>query len=119
MAKATSSSTSGTRTKLKEASAVPPAPTFIDACCTTFGKCPADVIAPINYTAEALMQLHEIFKTISNEALNDGRGFRIKALADAGAYIANDISNFAGYEHEAMIGNLKAAGLVQAEGGAA
>lgn len=93
------------------------APTFIDACRSSFGNHPEDVIAPINSAAETLMQLSEIFKTISNEALCECNGYRIKRLAEAGAYLAVEIGNFADCEHESMRNALVAAGVLSAEGG--
>ncbi|MDP2172002.1 MAG: hypothetical protein Q8J96_16460 [Rhodocyclaceae bacterium] len=95
--------------------AAPPAPTFIDACNATFGSHPEDVIMPINSAAETLMQLHEIFKTISDDALDARHGHRIKALAEAGAYLAYDIGNFAGCEFERLRDSLVAAGVLSAE----
>lgn len=99
------------------ATAVPPAPTFVDACRSVFGSHPEDVITPINSAAETLMQLHEIFKTISDEALDARHGHRIKALADAGAYLAFDIGNFADCEFERLRDSLVAADVLPAEGG--
>ncbi len=103
------------RAKPKAVVAVSSAQTFIAACNDAFGVHPEDVIATINSTAETLCQLHEIFKTISNDALDDRKAYRIKALADAGAYLAFDIGNIAGCEQEKMLEKLKAAGIVRSE----
>lgn len=103
------------RAKPKAAVAASSAQTFIAACNHAFGEHPEDVISTINSTAETLCQLHEIFKTISNDALDDRKAYRIKALADAGAYLAFDIGNFAGCEQEKMLEKLKAAGIVRSE----
>ncbi len=95
--------------------AVPPAPTFVEACRSAFGSHPEDVITPINSAAETLMQLYEIFKTISGDALDARHGYRIKALAEAGAYLAYDIGNYAGCEFESRRDSLVAAGVLSAE----
>ena len=91
----------------------------VEACRSLFGEHPEDVIAPINSASDTLYWLEEIFKTISREALNERNGYRIKHLAEAGAYLAFDIANFAGCQHETMIERLRTAGVVAAEGATA
>lgn len=91
------------------------APTLVDACRSAFGAHPEDILSPINSAAETLIQLYEIFKTISNEALDANSGYRIKALADAGAYLAYDIGEFAGCEFERLRGSLVSSGVLNAE----
>lgn len=91
----------------------------VDACRNLFGEHPEDVISPINSAAEALFWLEELFLTIAREALDERNGYRIKHLAEMGAYLASDVGNYAGYQHETMIDRLRNAGVVLAEGVAA
>lgn len=81
-----------------------------------FGEFPEDVISPIKSAAEALDWLHEILKTISQEALSEGNGHRIKHLAEAGAYIAFDMAEYAGTRYEALRDNLRNAVAVSKGG---
>lgn len=76
-----------------------------------FGDYPEDVISPIKSAADTLGWLEEIFNTIKNEALKERNGCRIKQLAEAGAYLASDMSNYVGCAHENYIDRLIAAGL--------
>lgn len=96
-----------------------PASTFDGACRSAFGAPPEDVINPLKSAAEALIQLREILKTISNEALDTRTvtGYRLKSLADAGAYLAYDIGEYAGGEFERMRDSLVSAGVLNAEDG--
>lgn len=90
------------------------------ACKTLFGEYPADVIAPIKSAADGLAQLEEIFITIAREATDDRNGyrnghrlgFRIKRLAEAGAYLASDIGNCTGHQYETMLQRLVDQGIV-------
>ena len=84
-----------------------------------FGDHPEDVISPIKSAAEVLGWLEEIFITIKKEALEERNGYRIKKLADAGAYIALDMANFAGGQHEAYINRLQVAGVLSDQIGGA
>ena len=93
--------------------------TDVEACRHLFGEHPENVISPIKSAADALSWLEELFKTIEREALNERNGYRIKHLAEAGAYLAFDIANFAGCQHETMIERLRTAGVVAAEGATA
>ncbi len=85
----------------------------VESCRALFGDHPEDVISPINAAAETLIQLEEIFKTISKEALQERNGYRIKRLADAGAYIALDMGNYADCRHEDMTSRLRTAGATE------
>lgn len=91
----------------------------VETCRNLFGENPEDVISPIKSAADTLTWLEEIFITIKNEALNERNGYRIKHLAEVGAYLALDMSNYAGCQHEAMIDRLRNAGVVSAEGATA
>ena len=88
----------------------------VEACRSLFGEHPEDVISPINSAAEALMWLEEILRTIIREALDEHNGYRIKRLAEAGAYLALDMGNYAECQHETMIDRLRTAGVVSAKG---
>lgn len=82
-------------------------------CKDAFGLLPEDVIAPILCGADAFHWMDEIFKTIKEEAEKNGpvSHFRIKHLAEAGAYLAFDYANFLGTQHEDMTEKLATAGI--------
>ncbi len=84
---------------------------FIDPVKNLFGQHPLDVISPINSASESLLQLAELFKTISKEALIERNGYRIKRLAEAGAHIADDMSNYTDCVHESLVNNLRKSGI--------
>lgn len=90
-----------------------------ETCKALFGEMPEDVIDPLNCAAEALLWLNEICTTIKSEALDRGNGYRIKRLADAGAYLAQAFGDHARYRHETMLRQLHGAGIVTtiSEGG--
>lgn len=88
----------------------------VEACRSLFGEHPEDVITPINSATEALCWLEELFKTIEQEALNERSGYRIKHLAEMGAYLACNMSDFTGSQYETMMGSLRTALAVSAEG---
>lgn len=94
-----------------------PAAKPVEACRNLFGEHPVDVISPINTAADAISWLEELFRTISKEALVESSGYRIKSLAEAGAYIASEIGNYAEHRHETMNDRLRAAGVIPAERG--
>lgn len=68
------------------------------ACRTIFGVHPEDVIAPIEFSCAALMQIEQILTVIveTARAADHRSAGRIKLLAEAAGYIASDISNTAG-----------------------
>lgn len=94
------------------------------SCKKLFGEYPEDVIAPIKSAADGLAQLEEIFITIAREATDDRNGFRnghrlgfrIKRLAEAGAYLAFDIGNCTGHQYETMLQRLVEQGIVSKRG---
>ena len=88
-----------------------------DMCRRAFGAPPEDLFIPLKSASDALNQLYEIFRTISDEALDTKTvaGYRIKALADAGAYLAFDVAQFAGCEYERMLDSLIASGVLRKE----
>ena len=86
------------------------------ACHRLFGEHPEDVINPMKSAADALCWIDEIFKTIQNEALDGRNGHRIRHLAEAGAYIAADMSNFTSCQHETMINRLRAVDVAATQG---
>ena len=88
----------------------------VEICLSLFGEHPEDVISPIRSAADALSWVGELFTIIEREALNERNGFRIKRLAEMGAYLALDIGNYADSQHGAMIDRLRSAGLVSSEG---
>lgn len=83
----------------------------IATCRTIFGESPEDVIAPIKSAADTLWWLNEIFVTIKNEAGDPRNSMRVRNLAEAGAYLALDVANYAGCQHEGMIRCLHDAGI--------
>ena len=94
-------------------------PSSVETCRSLFGEHPEDVISPIKSAADALSWLEELFHTIEREALNERNGYRIKHLAEMGAYLALDMGNYAGCQHETMIDRLRNAGVVSTEGATA
>lgn len=77
-----------------------------------FGNLPEDVISPIKSAYEALYQLAEIFRSIAKEAGTDGCPVRTKRLADAGAYLADDIANYCDDQHGTMYSRILELGFV-------
>lgn len=81
-----------------------------------FCKHPEDVISPIRSAAQALGWLEEILQIIVQESGAERiNSVRVKSLAEAGAYIAYDIGNFADDAHETMLESLRLAGVVAAK----
>lgn len=80
----------------------------IEACRNLFGEHPEDVISPINSASDTLLQLVEIFNTISSEALKERNGYRIKYLAEAGSHLAHDMGNYTDCVYGTMIDRLRA-----------
>jgi hypothetical protein len=74
----------------------------VESAKTLFGEHPVDVLAVIESSYEALCSLREIFITIEAEAPRSAPGIRLKHLASGGASLAEQISNYAGSEHESM-----------------
>ena len=89
----------------------------VETCRALFGEHPEDVISPIKSASDALGWLEELFNTIKNEALTERNGYRIKHLAEMGAYLAFDMSNYAGCQHETMVDRLRTAGVLHGNGG--
>jgi len=82
-----------------------------------FGEHPEDVISPINSAATALSWVEEILRTIQQEAkAGRANGLRVERLAEAGAYLAQDMGNYAGHAYETMINRLCAAGVDTSKG---
>lgn len=66
-----------------------------EASCQLFGEHPEDVISPIDSAAEALGWLEEIFNVIKQRAeAGQATLSQVKRLADAGAYIANNMGGY-------------------------
>jgi hypothetical protein len=84
---------------------------FTQACKAYFGHHPIDVIKPTEWVSDTMEQLEAIFRAIAKVASSDKAGRQIKALADAGAYLATDFCDFGGGEYEKLRDNLKAAGI--------
>lgn len=79
------------------------------ACKRLFGgRNPEEVILPLHTAADALEWVKELFKTIAQEPEISAR---IRKLAGMGAYLAEDMSNFAGCEHEEMMQAIKDGGV--------
>lgn len=96
-----------------------PALTTEESCRQLFGEHPEDVIRPIKSAADALGWLEEIFAAIQRETLDGGSVYRIKRLAEMGAYMALDMGNCASCQHETLIDRLRAASVVELKGAAA
>lgn len=91
----------------------------IEVCQRLFDNHPEDVISPIKSAADTLGWLEELFRTIECEALNERNSYRIKHLAEMGAYLASDMSNLMGCQYETMVDRLRNTGDVPVKGGAA
>lgn len=89
--------------------------TNVEAFRRLFGEHPEDVISTIKSASDAMSWLEQLFKTIEREALDEHNGYRIKHLAEMGAYIACDMGNYADSEHEKLLYTLKASGAVRSE----
>lgn len=83
----------------------------IEVVKAVFGDHPEGVIGVINSAADALQWLEEILQTISREALDERKGYRIKRLAEAGAHLAQDMGDYTGCRHEEMMAKLREAGV--------
>ena len=75
-----------------------------------FGDYPEDVIIPIKAASDALGWLEEVFITIEKEALDERNCYRVKKLAELGAYLAANMSDYAGSSHETYIDRLQTIG---------
>jgi hypothetical protein len=81
----------------------------------SFNEAPEDVICPINTASEVGYWFEEIFKVIRAEAdKNNPDSFKIRRLADMGAYLGSDFGNRFDCRHEDLFDHLKAAGLIDA-----
>lgn len=78
-----------------------------DAAC---GGAWEDVLATLNGASDALNWIEEIFRVIEENALSEQRGFRIRNLAAAGAYLAAEFGNETDVMHERMRDGLIASG---------
>lgn len=82
-----------------------------EAVRTVFDDMPEDVISPIKSAADALGWIEEILITIQREVDDPRNRIRVRQLAEAAAYLASDVGNYAGHMHETYLGRLQAAGL--------
>jgi hypothetical protein len=78
-----------------------------------FGLYPEDVIAPARVAADVFHQLNELFRAIKAEAEKECSisTLRIKHLAGAGAYLANDFADYTCSIFQDMAAKLNAAGI--------
>lgn len=76
-----------------------------------FGAMPEDVISPIKSAADALGWIEEILITIQREVDDPRNRIRVRLLAEAAAYLASDVGNYAGHMYETYLGRLQVAGL--------
>lgn len=84
-----------------------------EACRLAFGAYPDDVLLPLRSATETFGWLEAIMQAIARAA-EDGRpGYSIKALADAGAYLAMDFANVTDCEHGRFRDALIAAGALK------
>ena len=80
-------------------------PASLAAVHEVFGKHAEDVIDPIEWGVDTLLQLAEVLSIIAETAKNGeaASGFRrILHLAEAGRYLADDMANTMDCEHEDM-----------------
>ncbi len=83
---------------------------LITAVKEAFGQHPEDVLGPAKMAAEGLSWLNEILVSIRREAEGENCAPRIVKLAAAGAYLAVDLENYCGSEHESMLQRLQEVG---------
>lgn len=76
-----------------------------------FGAMPEDVISPIKSAADALGWIEQILVTIRREVDDPRNRYRVMQLAEAAAYLASDVGNYAGHMHETYLGRLQVSGL--------
>lgn len=82
-----------------------------EAVRTVFDDMPEDVISPIKTAADALGWIEQILITIQREVDDPRNRIRVRLLAEAAAYLACDVSDYAGHMHETYLGRLQVAGL--------
>ncbi|MEY4593012.1 MAG: hypothetical protein RIR18_1907 [Pseudomonadota bacterium] len=75
------------------------------------GACPEGALYGYKTGSDALGWLEEIFKTIQQDAMDEIKSYRVKRLAELGAYVAGDLSNSLHQEHGGYIKRLKDAGI--------
>lgn len=85
---------------------------LIAAVKEAFGQYPEDVLGPIKMADEGFGWLREILITIQREVEGENFALRIVKLASAGAYIAVDLENYCGVEHETMRQKLQESGVI-------
>ena len=83
---------------------------LIAAVKEAFGQHAEDVLSPAKMADEAFGWLHEIFISIQREVEGENFALRVAKLAAAGAYIAVDLENYCGSEHESMLQRLQEVG---------
>ncbi|KFB68324.1 hypothetical protein [Candidatus Accumulibacter vicinus] len=83
---------------------------LIAAVKEAFGQYPEDVLGPIKMADEGFGWLREIFISIQREVEGENFALRVAKLAAAGAYIAVDLENYCGSEHESMLQRLQEVG---------
>lgn len=86
----------------------------VEATKELFGDHPEDVLIPMASAAESLLWLEELFNVISEKSLDPRNAHTVKRLADAGAYLAEDVADYVESLHETYRDRLKAAGVVEA-----
>lgn len=87
----------------------------IAACQSLFALHPEDVVAPIEFCADGFDWVEEIAKTIAADALDPRHAYRIKHLAAALVWIANELGQYARGESETRYARLVAAGIIAKE----
>lgn len=93
----------------------PVAQAAIEECRKLFGEHPVDVIAPMGWAVDALLQVGAILSVIVKDA--DPRQTercaqsRIRSLAKAAKYIADDMANTVDCRHGDFIYSLKQSGV--------
>ena len=77
-----------------------------------FGEHPEDVLASVKTAAEGFGWLNEILISIKREVEGGNASPRIVKLAAAGAYLAADLENYFGTQHESMLHKLQEVGIL-------
>ena len=86
-----------------------PVPSPIEAAKTVLGRHPKDAILYAEIGADTLCWLEAVFHAIEVLHEKGGGAIHIKRLAGIGKYVASDIGNTIGHEHEIMAEAIEAA----------
>ena len=90
----------------------------VDAFRDVFGEHPEDVIGPIEWGANTLLQVAEILSVIAQTARDGGQRdlSRIRRLAEAGKHLADDMGDTMDCRHSDFVAALRERAVAVAGG---